>query len=77
MEESEMPKQRRWTFEVRFRADRPGDVAGLLDMLRYDQAIVREYSRDRVVLSTPRPPTLGRWRSFGLNVDAETVTEET
>ena len=50
-------------------------IAGFLDMLRYDQARVVDWHHDRlgtkVVLTMDRPPTAGRWASFGLHVTNE------
>lgn len=64
-------------YRVRFRTH---DLAGLLDMLRYDGATVTDWDRlysheERLghaewwsvtLTVTGREPTLDRWRSFGL-----------
>lgn len=54
-----------WTFAVNAeRAERT--FTGFCDMLRYDQARVIEASPSLIILQTDRPPTEGRWASFGL-----------
>jgi hypothetical protein len=47
-----------------------GDLAGFLDMMRYDQARVITWDRDGkglvIELQSDRPPTEDRWKSFAL-----------
>lgn len=65
-----MARTRTFTFDVRFRER--SDLAGVLDMMRYDNARVSSwgYPDDgrfwTVTLVTDRPPTTDRWQSFGL-----------
>lgn len=62
--------------EVMFRQDRGGnDLAGFLDMLRYDQSKVETWNIDKdtsIVSATlareSLPHTIDRWHSFGINV---------
>jgi hypothetical protein len=44
-------------------------------MLRYDRAIVRDWSASQIILETTgNSPTEGRWSSFGLPIyDVEMV----
>lgn len=43
-------------------------MRGVLDMLRYDTALVTEVHEDYIIIRTPRRPTDERWRSYGLEV---------
>lgn len=47
------------------------DLGSVLDMMRYDQSRVETWDRSpkdnwSVLLTADRPPTIDRWRSFGL-----------
>lgn len=56
-----------------------GDLAGFLDMLRYEGARVITWDRDGkglvIELQSERPPVVDRWESFMIRVrDAHEVT---
>jgi hypothetical protein len=64
----------KFTYEVRLRMARNGDLAGLLDMLRYDQARVVTWNHEgdtpfwTVELEMARPATEDRWASFAIGI---------
>lgn len=66
-------KKKLFRFEVKFTVRKAGDpgfqLAGFLDMMRYDQATVLKWDRvgnDFIVTLESTSFTLERWQSFGL-----------
>lgn len=62
-----------WRYKVLVDMTDSMEVAGFLDMLRYDEAIIRDWSHGNgdtwlVTFACPNglPATIERWQSFGL-----------
>lgn len=54
----------------------PADTGAFLDMLRYDNARVVDWTYVdnmyfQVTLETNQPATVGRWNSFGIRIESE------
>lgn len=63
-----MPQKKPWYFIVR-RPATDAEWTGFLDMMRYDDAHVEQFTHDLVLLRTVgHAPTDPRWASFRLHV---------
>lgn len=62
-----MPAKTGTTFAVSAIAAH-NSFTGFVDMLRYDAARVVESDSTLIILTADRPPTDGRWTSFGIPV---------